>query len=275
MRRKHLARKIFPDRPGGLFRDRRHFGSRIHVGRPGTHMDKSEILQAIKRLARENGGKAPGSALVQSQTGMRKVDWYPHLWLRWSDALVEAGHAPNQFQTATSDEVLIQSYISLARELRHLPLDGERRRKAREDKAFPSHTAFARLGGKEKLLDAVFHYCQAHTGHEDVLALLGNRGGTTSRTPSREEKVATGFVYLMKSGRHHKIGRTVSVGSRERQLAIKIPVPPTTVHTIETDDPPGVEAYWHRRFAEKRGEGEWFDLSPDDIKAFKRWKRIV
>ena len=81
-------------------------------------MDKSEILEAIKRLAREHGGKAPGSAVVQSQTGIRKADWYPHLWLRWSDALVEAGYAPNQFQTAISDEVLIQG---LPHEIRPAP----------------------------------------------------------------------------------------------------------------------------------------------------------
>lgn len=79
----------------------------------------------------------------------------------------------------------------------------------------------------------------------------------------------------MKSGHHYKIGRTVSVGSRERQLAIKIPIPPTTVHKIETDDPSGVEAYWHRRFENKRGEGEWFALSSEDVRAFKRWKKIV
>ncbi|MGH9930198.1 MAG: GIY-YIG nuclease family protein [Pyrinomonadaceae bacterium] len=79
---------------------------------------------------------------------------------------------------------------------------------------------------------------------------------------------------MMKSGRHYKIGRTNSLGRRGSELAIKIPVSPKTIHTIETDDPVGVEAYWHRRFAEKRGEGEWFDLSIDDVRAFKRWKRI-
>jgi hypothetical protein len=52
-------------------------------------------------------------------------------------------------------------------------------------------------------------------------------------------------------------------------------VPPKTIHSIETDDPIGVETYWHSRFSAKRGEGEWFELSPEDIKAFKRWKRIV
>ena len=242
-------------------------------------MDKSNILEAIRRLTLANGGKAPGRAVFEKETGIKMSDWYPHHWLRWGDALVEAGYAANRFQTATSDDALIKSYIALARELQHLPVGGEIRRKAKADKSFPSHGVFDRLGGKEKLLDAIRLFCQEHPGYEDVIALLENR----SRSPKngadmgsrRESKQITGFVYLMKSGRHYKIGRTVSVGSRERQLAIKIPVPPKTIHSIEMDDPSGVEAYWHRRFAEKRGEGEWFDLTPEDIKTFKRWKRIV
>jgi len=30
-----------------------------------------------------------------------------------------------------------------------------------------------------------------------------------------------------------------------------------------------------QRFAEKRGEGEWFNLDAEDIRAFRRWKKIV
>lgn len=243
-------------------------------------MDKKHhILSEIKRIAGENGDKAPGSMVFERETGIRKPDWYPNIWLRWGDALVEAGYAPNKFQTAMRDDVLIQSYIGLVRELQRLPVAGEIRRKSQNDKSFPSHNVFNRFGGKEKLLEAVTRYCQQYPDHEDIITLCAEHKRVSKREPEKDTKnksrVASGFVYLMQSGKHYKIGRTNSVGRREREFAIQIPVPPKTIHSIETDDPVGVEAYWHNRFKDRRGEGEWFDLSPEDVKAFTRWKRIV
>jgi hypothetical protein len=240
---------------------------------------KQRILAEIKRLAAETGGKAPGWQAFARATGVRKSVWYPYIWLRWGDALAEAGYAPNQFQTRTSDEVLISKYVGLVRELGRFPVEGEIRRKAKGDESFPNHMAFHRFGGKDKLLEVIVEYCSEHPGFEDILALCNALNNASEHAVpvkrNNEPKLVTGFVYLMKSGRHYKIGRTKSVGRRESELAIKIPVPPRTIHNIETDDPVGVEAYWHRRFADKRGEGEWFDLSPEDVKAFKRWKRII
>ena len=42
-----------------------------------AYMNKQEILSEIKRLAKENDGKAPGFQRFSSETGLRKADWYP------------------------------------------------------------------------------------------------------------------------------------------------------------------------------------------------------
>lgn len=81
-----------------------------------------------------------------------------------------------------------------------------------------------------------------------------------------------GYVYLLKSARYYKIGRSNAVGRRERELAIQLPERATVVHSIKTDDPVGIEFYWHRRFEERRKNGEWFELTPQDVAAFKRRK---
>ncbi len=240
-------------------------------------MEKSDIIEAIKRIAKANDGKAPGRELFEKETGIKLSAWHPLFWLRWGDALKEAGFSPNELQKEIGKDALIEAYAQLTRELGHFPVEGELRRKKASDSSFPSHNVFSRLGGRDQRIEVIAEYCRSHSGNEDILAICEScqKQPPAQESDSNKDRISIGIVYLMKSGHHYKIGRTKSIGSRERQLAIKIPIPPTTIHTIETDDPAGVENYWHKRFADKRGEGEWFNLTPDDIKAFKRWKRIV
>ena len=79
---------------------------------------------------------------------------------------------------------------------------------------------------------------------------------------------------LLKVGRErrYKIGKTNLVERRTDQISVQLPETLELVHSIRTDDATGIESYWHRRFAGKRTKGEWFNLSRDDITAFKRRK---
>lgn len=232
-------------------------------------MDRETIISEIKRTAAENGGKPLGRERFQAETGIR-----PHhvmkYWARYGDALKEAGLSPNAFQEAFDEAAVLRRVAELARELGRFPTWGDFRVKRTNDSTFPSHGVFARFP-KPELVPKVAAFCAATPGFDDVAAMCVVEPEQTE-PDAKADASNDGFVYLLKSGRHYKIGKTNSVGMRERQLQIQLPEQARTVHSIKTDDPTGIEAYWHRRFEAKRKNGEWFELSAQDVAAFRRRK---
>lgn len=234
-------------------------------------VDKSHILDEIRRTAQENGGIPLGSRRFEAETGIKKSDWYAKHWKSWGDAVQEAGYQPNRLQGAFDENDILEKLIDLIRELGHFPVAAELRMRARNEPGFPSHNVFERIGSKSTRAKKVIAFCSARGGFDDVIALCKPVAEAPSATDNSSElETVLGFVYLIKSGRFHKIGRTKSVGRREYELAIQLPEETKLVHKIKTDDPVGIEEYWHKRFASKRRRGEWFELSAEDIKAFKR-----
>lgn len=239
-------------------------------------MDKQHILDEIKRTARDNSDKPLGQGGFEKETGIKRSDWFPHYWLRWSDALSEASFSPNKMTTAFDENEVVEKYAEFVRELKHFPVYGEIRRKSKQNPFFPGYSVFGRLGGQKRIAEKIINFCQTKGGWDDVVeicARVANSGKHSSRDSNKSVSgEIVGFVYLIKSGRYYKIGKSVAVGRREYELAIQLPEKPSTVHTIKTDDPTGIEAYWHKRFQDKRKHGEWFELTAEDIKAFKRRK---
>jgi hypothetical protein len=236
---------------------------------------KAHILDEIERTAEANGGQALGRQRFYAETGIKETDWSGKYWVRWSDALREAGYAPNQFQPAYGEQFLLTELAAFVQELGHFPVIAELKLRARQDPEFPSHNTFARFGGKARLAARLIDFCQEHEGYADVAAIctpisLKSEPEETSDEANRLE--AFGSVYLLKFGRYYKIGRTNSLGRRERELALQLPERTVLVHSIKTDDPAGIESYWHKRFGDLRKNGEWFELSANDVSAFRRRK---
>lgn len=236
-------------------------------------MKKDHILAEINRTALANGGIPLGKERFYAETGIKESDWHGKYWVRWGDAHKEAGFQPNKLNSAYEDGHLLGKLAIFIRELGHFPVAGELRIKARQDNTFPSHNTFARFGGKQNLIARLVKYCQGVGDLDDIVKIA--ESVATINVPDTKESpdlIDFGFVYLLKSGRHYKIGRSNAVGRRERELAIQLPERAEVVHSIKTDDPAGIEAYWHKRFEKKRKNGEWFELNSDDISAFKRRK---
>ncbi len=240
-------------------------------------MDKQHILDEIRRTARANGGQALGHRRFATETGIGWHDWHGKYWVRWGDAVQEAGVEPNTRDGAYEEEYLLKRLLDLTRELGRVPVSGDLRIKARNDSTFPSDRPFRRIGPKDTRTSKMLVLAQRTPEYADLLPLLGEQVSELEETASVETARDSnpgpdGFVYLLRAGRHFKIGKTNAVGRRERELAIQLPERADTVHVIKTDDPSGIEGYWHRRFADRRKNGEWFELRPDDVRAFKRRK---
>ena len=238
-------------------------------------MDKQHILAEIKRTADANAGIPLGRTKFYQNTGIKESDWAGIHWARWGDVIKEAGYKPNKLQEAHPEDYLLEQYVGLIHELERIPVAYELRLKKRHDPLFPSHNTFGRFGSKQELLQKTIEFCQARENLDDIVKICEIAIKPTSLNDEIESKSILeefGFVYLIQSGRFYKIGKTNSVGRRERELSIQLPEKTKTVHSIRTDDPEGIERYWHLRFKAKRKNGEWFELSHEDIMAFKRRK---
>lgn len=240
-------------------------------------LNKEQILIEIKRTAKDNGGKPLGVNRFEKETGIKPYDWGKY-WARFGDAQKEAGFSANVLQVAHADEFIMEKIIGLMRKMKKFPTLREIKVERSSDPELPSTGTFQRLGSKEQLAIKVIEYCKDKDGYEDVIQLCElviENSSKTEKVDDSDIEQSIGAVYLFKHGKYYKIGKTKDTVRRGNELKIQLPENLDLIHEIKTDDPSGVELYWHRRFDLKRMNGEWFDLSSAEIKAFKMWKRII
>lgn len=232
-------------------------------------------MDEIKRTAKENGGKPLGEKRFLDETGIRSWDWGRY-WSKYGDAVKAAGFTPNLPWTKYPEGVLEEKMVFLIRKFGKYPVITEMRIEYINNPDFPYNAIKKRW---RYFIRDLVRYCEKKPGHDDILEICQP---ILEKLDEKEKDVLTnnssssvGEVYLYKRGKYYKIGRSKDPVRRGQEIRIESPETLRLIHSFKTDDPSGVETYWHKRFENKRHkETEFFSLNSQDIKAFKRWKKL-
>ncbi len=234
-------------------------------------MSPDEITREIRRLAEINGGKPLGERLFLANAGLARSQLWSAGYGSYSDAVIAAGYSKNRLNVASQPESALGSPFELMRRIQRFPTKGHIKAASAKDKSFPGYEAFLTAGGAFANLPSVaLTYCKANR-ITDIKSLIPR--STAVASPGKKSAGTppiTGYVYLLKHGEHYKTGRTNNTARRRREISLLLPEELQHVHISETDDPEGIEAYWHRRLASKRLRGERFALAAENVSAFKR-----
>lgn len=237
-------------------------------------MTREAILEDIRRLAQENGGHIGLRAFCR-KSGIPEHQVVPGQFVKWNAALAVAGIATVSFRRPRTEEVTILDAVArLAVRLEEWPSENAMKFERQKSPSFPSFSVIRRLIRNRTLASKVAAYCVGKSELARAEKLARERSIIESvETPRPGRQAIEGYVYLMRSGRRYKIGFTSSPSRRHREVRLDLPDPTDLVHSIPTDDPAGIERYWHERFKSKRiRETEFFTLDATDVAAFRSRK---
>jgi len=238
---------------------------------------RSDFLQLLQTAAKANAGKPPGESTFFRDAGLTRKDLWAAGFASYGAACEAAGLRANTLTPRMPDSDLLRLLATLARKLGRFPTKGAFEVTRAADPTFPSWEAFKRRekqGPENTLREILVAWCLENEEFADVAAMLEVAVATVPTRTPRGKPIVNGYVYLMRygsGGQVFKIGLTDDVARRHSQLNMMAPQDVRVLHSIATDDPPGIERYWKDRFEAKRLEGkkELFRLAPDDVAAFK------
>ena len=117
--------------------------------------------------------------------------------------------------------------------------------------------AFVKFSDLGKLTDGIW----------DVIETYADPAPTPEARFLKDQQ--PGWIYIFAGGGYCKIGKSIDPDKRIRQISPKLPFDIVMVHKFYTTDIHTEEIELHRRFADKRANGEWFQLAEGDLEWLK------
>ncbi|MBK7350618.1 MAG: GIY-YIG nuclease family protein [Gemmatimonadetes bacterium] len=239
------------------------------------NMTKDAVMQRIRNLAADRGGHVGFDTFVK-ETGikdkwLRRQEW----WTGWNSLLAELGLETRKFSVPrTPEHSIVQAVAALIEREGRWPTEDDLVRARKRDGSFPSLGVIRRLRSSGRLAALIIKLGEA-SGQFPKASDLARQHQTPveDTADARPDEKVKGYVYLLRSGRRYKIGKSTDPSRRYREVRLELPEETHQVHTIPTDDPTGIEGYWQKRFDGKRIRNtEFFELDASDVQAFKRRK---
>ena len=238
-------------------------------------MTKDAIMQRIRELAAERGGHVSFNAFV-SETGikdkwLRRQEW----WTGWNNLLSEIGLETRKFSVPRTPESRIAEAVAVVIEREgRWPTEDDLVRERNKDRSFPSLGVIRPLRKSGALASLIVALGETPRQFSKASMIAKKHQPTEmDAVDAGPNERVKGYVYMLRSGRSYKIGKSTDPSRRYREVRLELPDETHQVHTIPTDDPTGIEAYWQQRFAAKRIRStEFFTLDANDVQAFKRRK---
>lgn len=126
-------------------------------------------------------------------------------------------------------------------------------------------------------LREILDYCLENISEEEIKRI--NEEKYNRMFNMRENKVINenikktkdGYVYIIKKNDENivKIGMSKNYSERTKQISTKLPFEVETVKVFKTKDMYSLERKLHDIYKEKRLNGEWFELSNEDLEYIK------
>jgi hypothetical protein len=236
-------------------------------------MDKLQVIRRLTQLAGERGGhisfRAFGEATGLSDRWLRDQPWFQG----WNALLTEAGLATKSFKVdRTPPTTIAEAVAGLIIRSGKWPTEDELRRERARNSTFPSATLISTMRRSGALARLIVELGALQPAFSAAAEIAAKHEVPAPDEANLDEKIK-GYVYMLRSGRSYKIGKSIDPSRRFREVRLELPDETSQVHAIATDDPSGIEAYWHQRFASKRVRNtEFFSLTAEDVRAFKRRK---
>lgn len=101
--------------------------------------------------------------------------------------------------------------------------------------------------------------------YENILYDVINHGIEQEYTLPPKPIDNSGFIYVIRSDRYYKIGKSINPYRRLSVIAVSHTEQLEIVILLKTNNMPLLENVLHKTFRHKRVKGEWFNLDEDDL----------